>query len=352
MKPRLPLAAFPLLLTAAAFVPALAAQDHDWQVEPAKELAKYAPLVGNWAGGGTMTEPTGQTSEWTAHGTYRWVLNKHWLQEDFVIRFEALEMPIVFHSYWGWDGENQRYIGVVTSSEGKVLLNTPQFLADGSMVTLARHVVETMAYGERSTLKVDGDTMMMNIDLLMPEGDLQHTVTGTMKRTDKVCDGDPTARVWMDAPVHEHIKRAGKMCGSYAVAGEMVMAPGMPASKITGEDLYESMWGGSVLHARTNGVSEGSDETYESHAYWAWDMASKCMKCVYVDNMGMVGDMDCRWLKDQIVSTDATLMMGEPTTQRFVVTLDDAGRLASGLGHTSMGVMAPFVSFKATYKPK
>jgi hypothetical protein len=58
--------------------------------------------------------------------------------------------------------------------------------------------------------------------------------------------------------------------------------------------------------------------------------------------------MDVRWVADKLVSISSALQMGQPTTQRFVLNLDAKGQLKSGVGHTCMGAMDPFVSFRAS----
>lgn len=56
-------------------------------MSPAKELAKFEPLIGDWTGTGKMTEGNGVATNWTAETTYQWCLNKHFVQQDFELRF-------------------------------------------------------------------------------------------------------------------------------------------------------------------------------------------------------------------------------------------------------------------------
>ena len=76
MKTRLAAALLPALLAA----PLFAQEPPD--MSPAKELKKFEPMIGNWAGTGTFKEPTGQESKWSAKSTQKWVLNNHFVQED------------------------------------------------------------------------------------------------------------------------------------------------------------------------------------------------------------------------------------------------------------------------------
>lgn len=345
------------LLSFATLLLALPATAQDMpDMSPAKERLKFQPLVGNWSGKGTVTEPGPDgpmTMNWTATGSYQWVMNDHWLQEDFSITFEGMDSPLMFRGYWGWDRENARYVGVVASNQGKATLNTAEFLEDGSMVTLARHHDQGVTFVERSTLKVDGDSMSMQIDLMMQQGEMLRMVDGTFEKVDEAAAVRTDAPVFMGVPVHEKVQQFGRIVGVYDVKGQMIPAPGAPAMNIGGTDTYEKWWGGSVVHVKTDGHAEGMPETYEMHAFFAWDNIDGCVKCVFASNMGEVGAMDCRWADDtNIVSTMSGTWMGQPVSQHYVTTLDTDGKCKSASGWTLLGTSKPLEAFQATYTLK
>jgi hypothetical protein len=337
------------VLLPALLAPSLFAQDEP-DMSPAKELAKFEPLIGNWAGTGKMVEPGGAATNWTAQGTYQWCLNKHFVQEDFVIRFEGMSVPMTFRNYLGWDREGGRYVSVLASNEGVVRLSGITFLPDGTMMQMMTHQQDGVPYVERSRTKVDGEALSLVIDVLMADGQSLQMIDSKLTRSDKAFECDWGEEAWMGATPNEDMKRLRVIRGQYEVKGEMVMAPETPEMKITGTDQFLMIWDGTVMHAKTLGFAEGSPDAYESHAFWAWDKQRKCMRTVFVDNMGQLGEMECRWVGDDLVSTGMSTMGGVPTTQRFVMSLGRKGELKSGVGHTCFGGMEPFVSFRASYQ--
>ena len=142
------------------------------------------------------------------------------------------------------------------------------------------------------------------------------------------------------------------MVGTYETKGEMVMAPGQPMVGISGTDVFSALWNGQVVHGRTDGKADGSPMAYESHAFWGWDGSAGCMRSVWVDNMGSIGEMELRWSADVLIGTSAAMLQGQPTVQRFLVEFDEHGACKGATGHTIMGTLDPFLSFRSTYAKK
>ncbi|MFN3242764.1 MAG: DUF1579 family protein [Planctomycetota bacterium] len=341
----------PFVLAALCAVAVAPAQE-EYDMSPAKELARLKPLIGNWQGSGKMYEPGGQETPWTAKGTYRWTLNGHFVQEDFVIEMEGLPVPMVFRTYIGWDREHGRYLAAMVSNEGVARLNETQFLPDGTMLTVQTHHQGGVPYNERARVKIDGDKMTMRIDLLMAEGDSMKIIDCTMARGGGGFDGDWSTAPWMGAKPGAGMKGLARMAGTYATEGEMMMAPGMPSTGIHGTDSWQMVFGGTAMHGRTDGHADGSSDAYESHALWGWDEHDQCMHAVFVDNMGQIGEMQCRWHDGKLISTMDGVQMGMPTTQRYVIYVDENGHAKSCKGHSTFGDMDPFLSFKASYQKK
>ncbi len=342
-------AASPLALLVFATSPAAA----QGAPAPAAEVKAFAPLVGNWSGSGEAHfDPSGAPTKWTAHGTYRWALGGHFVQEDFRIRFDDMPSPMVFRAYFGWDGERRRHTAIVVTNGGEVALHEVKALPDGTMMQLMLQEQQGTPYAERACFKVAGDTMTMNIELLMPEGASVTAVSGTFQRTGEAFDGAWDSPTWMGAAAHADMQRLGRMAGSYAIAGEMVMAPGQPRTKFTGDDVFATGFGGTVLHGVTKGTAEGMPGAYESHAFWARDAKHECTRAVFVSNMGEIGEMEARWVDDKLVSTSAGTLGGQPLVNRFVLEFDAKGVAKRGVGHTIVGAMPPFESFVANYTRK
>ncbi|MEO6593866.1 MAG: DUF1579 family protein [Planctomycetota bacterium] len=321
---------------------------------PAPELQKLAPLIGNWAGTGSATfGPGAPPTAWHARGTYRWCLDKHFVQEDFEITFEGLAAPLVFRAYFGWDRENQRYVNAAISNEGKAQLVEMKFLPDGTMVQVSLQSQEGMPYAERWRLKVEGDKLMHSIDLLMPEGPSMSIVDGHFKRVDAEYAGAFDTKVFEGAVADESIKKLTRSAGVYATQGTMVMAPGQPSMKISGTDTFRSVFGGTVFHGHTVGTAEGMPGEYHGEVFWAHDPMRRCIVGIYVSNMGEVMSMDAWFTADgKLISTSAGLMQGQPTVQSMVMEFDAKGVPTSAVGHAIIGTAAPFENFRANYTKK
>ncbi|MCA8964433.1 MAG: DUF1579 family protein [Planctomycetes bacterium] len=320
---------------------------------PAPELKKLAALAGNWAGQGTATfAPGAPPSAWHASGSYRWVLDGFFLQEDFEIHFDGVPAPMLFRAYLGWDAEGKRYVTAVCNNAGEVGLHEIVIQPDGSMLQLMMQRQDGVPYAERSLLKVDGDTMTHSIDLMTGKGPSMAVVEGKFRRIDTAFEGRFDAPTWNGATPHADITRLCRMAGKYDTKGEMVMAPGQPKTAIHGDDTFRTVFGGTLLFGETVGGADGMPGEYRSHAFWGYDQKKGCARAVFVSNMGEVGEMEGRWVDDKFVSTMAGTMMGQPMVQRFLLEVDGEGAVTRGVGHTIVGTMPPFESFVATYAKK
>lgn len=344
-----PIPSFVLVAALACGLPA-----QEGMPAPAAELQKLAALVGNWHGEGKATLGTGaKATEWHAQGSYRWVLDGHWLREDFAIHFADMAMPLVFRAYLGWDAENQRFVNAAINNGGEVGLHELALLPDGALVQMMLQNQEGVPYAERVRIRVDGDTMLHTIDMMMPEGAAVQVVDGTFKRGGAAYDGDFGVATWQGKKPGEPMRKLGRSAGVYATDGTMVMMPGQPAMHITGKDTFATVFGGLVLQGRSDGTAEGFPGEYHSEVFWGWDERRHRFTAVYLSNMGEVGTMD-GWLSTdgtQLTSNMVATMQGQPMVQNFVMTFDAAtGAAKSGRGWSIFGASEPFAGFQATYE--
>lgn len=329
---------------------ALLARAQDGMPSPAPELQKLAPFVGHWTGSGTMTEPAGVVTRWTAIGSYAWCLGGHFLQKDFQITFAGMAAPLVFRGYLGWDRENRRYVDATVDNGGQVRMQEMRLLPDGSQLEMTVQDQEGMPYAERSLSKVEGDAMTHTIDMLMPSGASLTIVDGKFTRGGKPFEGAFDGPTWMGARAHESFAKLTRSAGVYDVQGEMVMMPGQPATKIAGTDTFRTVFGGTVLHGRTEGEAAGMPGKYLGEVFWGHDAKRGCVVGIYVSNMGEVMQMDARWSPDgKLVSTSSALFQGQPAVQRMVMEYDATGAAKSAVNHSIVGTEPPFESFRATY---
>ncbi len=296
---------------------------------PAPELQQLAPLIGNWAGGGTATFlPGAPPTKWQTRGSYRWCLDNHFVQEDFEITFEGSPAPMVIRGYPGWDREQQRYVNASVNNGGEVTLHEMNLLPDGTLLQFMQPNQEGVPHAQRSLFKVTGDTMTHSIDILMTTGPSLQIVDGKFTRTDKALDGRLDGKAFEGAAPGEAMGKFARMAGVYEVKGTMVMAPDQPPMAIKGQDTFRSVFGGTVAHGHTDGTAEGMPGEYHSEVFWGFDPQRHCVVSVYVSNMG------------------------EMMVQRMIMEFDAKGGLLSAVSHSILGKAPPFESFRASYTRK
>lgn len=339
-----------LALVAVLAAGGLAAQEAP---KPAPELQKLQPLVGHWRGSGKVHEP-GKTSKWQAAGTYQWALDGFWLQGDFSIQFEGIESPMYRRTYFGWDAEHKRMVGFGIDNGGLVVMQDLAIQADGSMVQLRLAQQDGVDYAERSVFKVDGDKLNQTVDLLLPAGASLQIVDGGFQRTEQAPQLELPSGSFLGAPAAEPMPKFAAWVGSYEVAGTVVPMPGMPELKMRSTDQYRMLFGGSILHCRSDGEVEGLPGKHAAEAFLGHDPKHGGLVTMFVSSFGECGMQSARFAADgkQLISTMAMLFQGEPMLQRAVFELDAAGRPTGLAAHCLLGSHAPYVSVRATLTRK
>ena len=337
----------PLLLTAP-----LAAQDD--VSAPAPELARLEPLEGHWQGQGVaVMQPGAPSMNWTAKVQSRWVLGGHFLQTDSAIKFEGMgDMRI--REYVGWDRENKHYVNLAVDNGGGGVLSRPHFIDDDTVVAIRSWVRDGNPQVERVVSKYGKDEWSFEITMLGQAGPANEVVTGNFERVDKVEPDamDATASMMPAAmmPGHEHMARVARMVGEYVFTGAMVMAPGMPETKIRGRDRVRGLFGDSIVQVTTKGTAEGDSFAYEAHGFYAWDTTKECLQVLALNNMGEVGSYGVRFHgDDELISTHAGLRMGQPFVAQIVMHLDGQGRPSRVSSHSIQGDAEPIRDFHGSY---
>lgn len=320
---------------------------------PAPESKQLAPIVGSWHGKGTMSEPSGQKTKWTATASFRWVLDGHWMQEDLVFRFEGMEVPFQVRGYVGYDREHARFVSVSASSDGKVEFE-PVTVQKDAVLAIAARQQGPMAYAQRTVWRRDGDALVHTVDMLLTEGASFAIAEGRFERTrpehDANVDVDLGAKAFMNSPAHADLQRLCRMQGAYDVEGTMVPAPGVPAMAIRGVDTFRAIFGGTVLHGHTDGTAEGMDGRYEAVVCWARDDANGGLVGVHVSNHGEVGRMQALWSEDgSLIATSVGKRAGQPVLQRMRMEFDEKGAAKTAVGHSIVGASDSAETFRARY---
>lgn len=343
----------PLVAVASAALVALAAPAQDEGPRPAPQLAKLAPMVGNWTGSGEFHDPEAGRMPWQAQCSYRWSHDGFFVQEDLIVTFDGNPDPLALRCYLGWDAENKRYVNVHVANSGEVGLHEMRLLPDGTFVQMMVQEGGGVQYLERATWKVDGDTLAHGLDMLFVTGASTRALSGTFRRAEAK-DVDAMSANAYGIGQTEAMQVLTRAAGDYETVGAMVIMPGMPETTVRTATSFRIGFGGQVLHGHAEGPADGMDRAYVTDTFWGWDAAARRYRTVHVSNLGEVGAMELRLTADgkALVGTAATTVHGEPAAQRFVLEVDDKGAFSRGTGHVLFGTAAPLECLRATYTRK
>lgn len=343
----------PTLLLTCVGAPALFAQDlADFQTKPAAELQKFAPMVGTWEGSGSVhMAPGADAMPWTSTSSFEWVLGGHWLREDVSIKLGDMPTPLCMSTFYGWDGENQRYVAVGISNTGDTEL-TEVFFVDGAMVTVTSGFEMGSPSLERWVTTCKDGVSKIEGHSASGTGEMFTHVQGASKRTSE----KPSKVARVDAPLMPefaemkgpHNAKLASAAGDYSFNGWMVM-PGADKMDIMGNESFRPIYGGMVLQFHSESEPAGF---YEGYSWMSWNDHDKCFDFVMVDSMGQCGRQRCYLMGDTWVFTGAMNYGGEPTVTRAALQLNDDGSFGSFDSHTISGKAAPVHSFHAKYTRK
>ncbi|HEX9793567.1 MAG TPA: DUF1579 family protein [Planctomycetota bacterium] len=324
-------------------------------IQPAPELAKFAPVIGHFEGSGTVVPAPGiPPMQWTATSVTKKILNGHFIQEDLHVEFGDVMPAMDMRTLYGWDAEKERIGAFTVSNSGPATVVDAHWAGDGVLIGSTNAMEDGQPVVDRwvstytkagATFKIHR-TMGAEAPFLHVEGTMKRVAGGaTAKSAGKVLGGlvaQPPA-----------MAKLAKIAGEYDVKGTMVMEPGTPAMNIYGTETATVEFGGNVLQFRVVGGMEGTPADYEAISYVTWDPTDKCYRHFSASNMGEYGVMDMRWSGDgALVSNHATSMQGQPVSMRSILKIDPAKGIVASSNDMMLGDMPATTTFNATYTRK
>ena len=327
------------------------ASAQDMDTSPAKEVQKFAPLIGSWEGDGLVRHAAaGPSEKWTAKASTGWALNGHFVREELRIEFESMPNPLKFTNYYGWDKENERYVVIEVSNLGTAKVQELHWDGDDKLLSTKSSTMMGQLIVERWVTEIGDGVIKFAGHQSQGAGEFFEQVTGSMKRTDRKQQEIATVEAAfapdMVGPLAKKIGKLTKVCGTYEMTGWFSMAPDMPKMDITGTETARSIFDGSLIEMRM----KGQPMNYEGLSWFSWDDHDGCYKMTYCNNMGEVATQDCRIMGNKLVFTQSTMYMGQPTCSRGVLTLGDDGSFKSFSSHVMQADQDPRENFGATYK--
>jgi hypothetical protein len=325
---------------------------------PAPELARFDRLLGTWEGTGKVfTAPGAPAVAWTARSTFQKALGGHFVRCDERIEFPADSgMPgaLVFRTLYTWDRETRTHKAWTVSNLGKVAGVQVHWLDADTMVTCSAGTQQGQPRLERWTTKLAKDEATILGQQAIGGGEWSVHVEGSMKRAKDAPRpvAAPAVKAFLphgDGGANEQIARLGKLLGTYALRGELVMVPGQPAMPISGAETLALAFGGTIVESVIHGDPVPGMPPYEAWGAWGWDAERGCYASLCADSMGMCCQQEVRWVGKDLVATLSTTENGSPMVVRTTIKCAADGGVASIQSHSLSAAHDPYVSFKATY---
>jgi hypothetical protein len=202
----------------------------------------------------------------------------------------------------------------------------PQFPDDNTMIVVRTGFMEGELFIERNILRIGDGTYSFEIEMATGDGPFFTTVKGSATRSAARGQALAVEASMSMAPAAAEMAALAKWVGESEVVGTMIPAPGAPEMPITGTETFSMIMGGTVLKNRVIGDAGPGAPPYEGIGFTAWNPVDQCYDMISIDNMGMSGKAQLRDMGNGVfVGTASTMMYGQPTVTRTILTCDAQG---------------------------
>lgn len=288
------------------------------QMEPAKELARFDPLLGNWEGSGTATGSAGKQTKWTSKATVQKILGGHYVQDDTRVDLEDMPVPLVFRTVFAWNAAEQRYTEMSLGNTGETKSADVHWTEDGGLIGTGTAVAEGRPVVSRSVTKLTGkDTFEFRMDQAVGTGEFERKVSGTYKRGGAGFNaGETCAPV---APPSGELKKFDAYLGEWSLKGSFSMTPGAEMMPFSGRESVKMIFGGHTQFATMKGDDIPGMPAWEGHWYLAYDPGSRTCRAFMFDNMGNAqSEAMFAAGKNRYIGVASGWMEGRPQASRSV----------------------------------
>jgi len=321
------------------------------------ELQPLAALEGCWQGAGEFREP-GQTTRWQGSGSYQWCLGGHWLQADFVLRFDGMEVPLYQRQYFGYDPLRGGLVAISIDSGGQLLLDDLRLQPDGSLLQLGLRRQGTMDYAERIVRRVEPAALQLAVDLMLPSGTSSTIVDGRFAKVAELPPPELPLASFAGAPVAPSLRALHACRGRYAVEGMVLLdAADNAASEpkaVQGTSTWRELFGGVVLHERRDASVEGDEPPWATETWVGLDPRAGGLVAIELDNRGGLRQQQWRSTADGrvLIAMAAGVGASEARLERTVYQLDSNGRWRQRTSTVLRDAGPPVVVWHGAYARK
>lgn len=329
---------------ALAWAPAFAQE----MPRPADGMKKFAPMIGDWEGSGTMRmAPEDSATQWTAVSSVKSILDGHFIQEDLRIDM-GTEAPYVMVTIYGWDRELDQPTANTVSNAGAGGAGEVHWLDSKTLVYVGHGLSQGTPQAARWIATYGKDSYTFQMDEASGSGPFFTHAQGKFQRSSKTFSARTQEASVALMPPDPKMKSLDPLLGDYRFEGTVLMAPGMPEMDVTGKETIASILGGTSVLAHVVG-DEAGGFVYEAFGFIYWNSVEQCFESFGANNMGELHASRGRWQgNDRLVFTDAHIQDGVPVSQRMTMELKD-GKLARVVADRFHGAEKAAKYFDAKY---
>ena len=276
--------------------------------------------------------PGTEPMKWTSSGTFKWILDGHFLQEDVRVEFAGSGSPaMVFRNYYGWDRIQKKLVSYTVGSSGEMhAASHVTWLNDKTLLVLGSSIANGAPVINRTVLTSANGEWGFKMQAASGADDFVTIVAGTIKPSGSpyaISDAELAAGV---APASDSMRKIQSICGSYSMKGKMEPVPGAPMMEISAKETIRSIFNGTILqmHVKGDPTPGAGGFQYEGIAYLKWNPTTECYDQFYLNNWGETSTSEMRWVDDRsLVSTQTGVQYGQPDASRVTLKLSEAGTI-------------------------
>jgi len=320
------------------------------------ELAKFARLIGDWEGSGTVRmSPQADPMPWTSRSTATAVLGGRFLRTEMRIEFGPGAPAMVFRSFYGLDPSTKKLVAVSVGNTGECSVSDRvSWVGDDTLVVLEMADQGGVPMLSRSIVEFVEDEQRFRWEAATGAGAFTPMVEGTMQRSEKayrISAEELSSGFMPGMPTSPEMEKLARIAGEYTMTGDFTMSPGAEPVKISSRESIRPIFGGAALFSHVRGDPiPGLDMAYEAFAYITWHAPSECYREIYLTNMGEFAVQELRFLDDRtLVSVSDQIQFGQPVAARGLIKLgEDGGIIRVALDRMS-GAQPPERAFTGEY---
>ncbi len=291
---------------------------------PAKQLEKFAPMLGAWEGEGVaISEPGGPEMPWKAKSKMSKTLNGFFIREETVVDFSpAIETPLVMTNIFGWDPEKKAYVHFGIENVGIATQKTVTFEGDKLVITDAG-ITAGQAFLERGIVQVKDDVYSFKVERGVGANPLFTHVEGTMKRS-KTADasfGPKTDVAFIENFGGDRMAKLDFLVGERRLDGTMCPAPGAPEMTIGAHETVKMIYGGQAMVSHVLGDPIAGMK-WEGLNFMAWNETKQCYDSCAISNMGEFQVAEARMVGDDMVFNSVYTQGGQTSVVRSVLEVE------------------------------